>query len=125
MVCGIIGYIGKDTAVPILIQGLHRLEYRGYDSAGIAVVEDGKLCRMRVQGKVQGLTARLTEGQFDSTIGMGHTRWATHGKPSEDNAHPHVSQSGDIMIVHNGIIENYHPITRATDDAWVHLYFRN
>ena len=110
MVCGIIGYIGKDTAVPILIQGLHRLEYRGYDSAGIAVVEDGKLCRMRVQGKVQGLTARLAEGQFDSTIGMGHTRWATHGKPSEDNAHPHVSQSGDIMIVHNGIIENYHPL---------------
>ncbi len=110
--CGIIGYIGNDTAVPILIQGLHRLEYRGYDSAGIAVLEDGKLCRVRVQGKVDGLTARLANGQFSSTIGMGHTRWATHGKPSEDNAHPHVSKSGDIMVVHNGIIENHQILRR-------------
>lgn len=105
--CGIIGYIGHAAAVPILIRGLHRLEYRGYDSAGIAVNEDGKLCRVRAMGKVDGLGARLEEGQFTSTVGMGHTRWATHGKPSEDNAHPHVSQNGAIMVVHNGIIENY------------------
>ncbi len=108
--CGIIGYIGNDTAVPILIQGLHRLEYRGYDSAGIAVLENGKLCRVRVQGKVESLTARLAEGQFSSTIGMGHTRWATHGKPSEANAHPHLSHSGTVMVVHNGIIENYYSL---------------
>lgn len=110
--CGIIGYIGKDTAVPILIRGLHRLEYRGYDSAGIAVIEDRKLCRVRAEGKVDGLTARLANGQFSSTIGMGHTRWATHGKPSEDNAHPHISRNGDIMVVHNGIIENYQVLRR-------------
>ena len=108
--CGIIGYIGNDTAVPILIKGLHRLEYRGYDSAGIAVIEDDKLCRVRVKGKVDSLGAKLVDGQFASTIGMGHTRWATHGQPSEDNAHPHVSQNGAIMVVHNGIIENYYKL---------------
>jgi glucosamine--fructose-6-phosphate aminotransferase (isomerizing) len=107
-VCGIVGYVGKEAAVPILIQGLHRLEYRGYDSAGIAIIEDGALCRVRVQGKVDSLSAKLANGRFSSTIGMGHTRWATHGKPSEDNAHPHASQSGTIMVVHNGIIENYY-----------------
>jgi glutamine---fructose-6-phosphate transaminase (isomerizing) len=106
-VCGIIGYIGHDAVVPILIQGLHRLEYRGYDSAGIALLEEGKLCRVRVQGKVDSLTNKIAQSQFRSTIGMGHTRWATHGKPSEVNAHPHASASGAIMVVHNGIIENY------------------
>jgi glucosamine--fructose-6-phosphate aminotransferase (isomerizing) len=106
-VCGIIGYIGHDAVVPILIQGLHRLEYRGYDSAGIAILEEGKLCRVRVQGKVDGLVNKIAQSQFRSTIGMGHTRWATHGKPSEENAHPHASTSGAIMVVHNGIIENY------------------
>jgi glucosamine--fructose-6-phosphate aminotransferase (isomerizing) len=105
--CGIIGYIGHEAAVPILIRGLHRLEYRGYDSAGIAVNEHGTLCRVRAMGKVDGLGPRLGEKNFTSTVGMGHTRWATHGKPSEDNAHPHVSQNGTIMVVHNGIIENY------------------
>lgn len=105
--CGIIGYIGRDAVVPILIQGLHRLEYRGYDSAGIAVLEHGKLCRVRVEGKVEGLTSKLAHSQFRSTIGMGHTRWATHGKPSERNAHPHASTTERIMVVHNGIIENH------------------
>ena len=108
--CGIIGYIGKDVAVPILLQGLYRLEYRGYDSAGVAVLENDKLCRVRVQGKVDSLNTKLGEGQFTSTIGMGHTRWATHGKPSEANAHPHASRNGAIMVVHNGIIENYSPL---------------
>jgi glucosamine--fructose-6-phosphate aminotransferase (isomerizing) len=108
--CGIIGYIGDKPAVPILIRGLQRLEYRGYDSAGIAVIEDGKLYRVRGQGKVAGLAARLADGHFASTIGMGHTRWATHGEPSEANAHPHVSANGAIMVVHNGIIENYYSL---------------
>ncbi len=108
--CGIIGYIGHEQALPILIQGLHRLEYRGYDSAGVAMLEDGHLCRIRGQGKVDRLASKLAQGQFTSTIGMGHTRWATHGKPSEENAHPHVSTDGSIMIVHNGIIENYYTL---------------
>ena len=105
--CGIIGYVGNKCAVPILLEGLHRLEYRGYDSAGIAVIEDGQLSRVRIQGKVNALVARLAERPFDSTIGMGHTRWATHGKPSEANAHPHTNGDETIMVVHNGIIENY------------------
>ena len=105
--CGIIGYIGHEQAYPILIRGLQRLEYRGYDSAGIAVFDNGKLCRVRVRGKVEQLADKLAEGKFESSIGIGHTRWATHGKPSEQNAHPHASANGTIMIVHNGIIENY------------------
>jgi glucosamine--fructose-6-phosphate aminotransferase (isomerizing) len=108
--CGIIGYIGAKPAVPILIRGLQRLEYRGYDSAGIAIIENEKLYRVRGQGKVAGLAARLAEGQFQSTIGIGHTRWATHGEPSEANAHPHVSTNGAIMVVHNGIVENYYAL---------------
>ena len=109
-VCGIIGYIGERTAVPILIRGLQRLEYRGYDSAGIAVVEDGALHRVRGKGKVASLAHQVEQCQFTGTIGMGHTRWATHGEPSESNAHPHVSQNGAIMVVHNGIIENYYAL---------------
>ncbi|MGE3535843.1 MAG: glutamine--fructose-6-phosphate transaminase (isomerizing) [Candidatus Tectimicrobiota bacterium] len=105
--CGIIGYVGSKHAVPILVEGLHRLEYRGYDSAGIAVIEDGELCRVRMQGKVKSLAAQLAERPLESTIGMGHTRWATHGRPSETNAHPHASTDERVMVVHNGIIENY------------------
>src|SRR5215510_12286177 len=105
--CGIVGYIGNKQVVPILLEGLHRLEYRGYDSAGIALMEGGELCRVRMQGKVSSLTAQLAERSFESTIGMGHTRWATHGKPSEANAHPHANGDESIMVVHNGIIENY------------------
>jgi glucosamine--fructose-6-phosphate aminotransferase (isomerizing) len=105
--CGIIGYIGHRQAVPILLEGLHRLEYRGYDSAGIAVLKGGELCRVRMEGKVSSLAAQLTEWPFESTVGMGHTRWATHGKPSEVNAHPHANGDETLMVVHNGIIENY------------------
>ena len=105
--CGIVGYVGNKHVVPILLEGLHRLEYRGYDSAGIAVVEDGELCRVRMQGKVSSLAGWLAERPFASTIGMGHTRWATHGKPSEGNAHPHANGDESVMVVHNGIIENY------------------
>src|SRR5574341_805581 len=105
--CGIVGYIGNKCAVPILLEGLHRLEYRGYDSAGIAVIERGALCRVRMPGKVNSLASQLAERPFASTMGMGHTRWATHGKPSEANAHPHANGDETIMVVHNGIIENY------------------
>lgn len=110
IVCGIIGYIGENAAVPILVRGLQRLEYRGYDSAGIAVVEDQELYRVRDKGKVATLSAQLENSHFSSTIGMGHTRWATHGEPSQANAHPHASHSGSIMVVHNGIIENYYAL---------------
>ncbi len=104
--CGIVGYIGRDDAITVLLDGLRRLEYRGYDSAGIALVVNGELKVVRAQGKLRDLERRLfNRGQFVSTFGVGHTRWATHGRPSEENAHPHCS--GPIALVHNGIIENY------------------
>lgn len=105
--CGIIGYIGNKPATPILIEGLRRLEYRGYDSAGIAVIENDEVCRVRMPGKVDKLAARVAQHQFEGTTGIGHTRWATHGKPSEANAHPHANDNETIMLIHNGIIENY------------------
>ena len=105
--CGIIGYIGNKPATPILIEGLRRLEYRGYDSAGIAVIENDAVCRVRMPGKVERLAAKMAQHQFEGTIGIGHTRWATHGKPSEANAHPHANGDETIMLIHNGIIENY------------------
>lgn len=106
--CGIIGYIGEDPVVPILTKGLQRLEYRGYDSAGIAVINgNNKLSRVRIEGKVHNLASRLSNRYSGSTVGIGHTRWATHGKPSEDNAHPHTCCKNEVMIVHNGIIENH------------------
>ncbi len=105
--CGIIGYIGNKPATPILIEGLRRLEYRGYDSAGIAVIENREVCRVRMPGKVDKLASRIAKHQFEGTIGIGHTRWATHGKPSETNAHPHANGAETIMLIHNGIIENY------------------
>ena len=103
--CGIIGYIGSQNAVPVLLDGLKRLEYRGYDSAGVAVLCDGKITVRRSVGKLANLEKTLAGGDLSSTVGIGHTRWATHGKPSEQNAHPH--RSGSLALVHNGIIENY------------------
>ncbi len=103
--CGIIGYIGKEPAVPILIEGLKKLEYRGYDSAGVAVLQSGKFEVRRAVGKLQNLEALLRSETLNGGIGVGHVRWATHGRPSEDNAHPH--RAGSIVVVHNGIIENY------------------
>ncbi len=106
--CGIVGYIGKRQAYPILIKGLKRLEYRGYDSAGVALInENGELGVYKAKGKVSGLEAVAEKGDTTGSIGIAHTRWATHGVPSEANAHPHVSQSGHLTLVHNGIIENY------------------
>jgi glucosamine--fructose-6-phosphate aminotransferase (isomerizing) len=111
--CGIIGYVGPRPVVPVLIDGLKRLEYRGYDSAGIAVVEEGAVKVRRVQGKINALEASLFKDPLAGAYGIGHTRWATHGRPSEENAHPHRDCSGDIVIVHNGIIENYMPLKAA------------
>jgi glutamine---fructose-6-phosphate transaminase (isomerizing) len=104
--CGIVGYVGSKEAYPILIKGLKRLEYRGYDSAGIALL-NGKLNVYKKKGKVSDLESVLKETNLKSTIGIGHTRWATHGEPNDANAHPHYSQSGKLAIIHNGIIENY------------------
>lgn len=106
--CGIVGYIGKREAYPVLIKGLHRLEYRGYDSAGVALVNDeGKMNIYKARGKVSDLETTAKDKDCSGTTGIAHTRWATHGEPSVKNAHPHASESGDLAIVHNGIIENY------------------
>ncbi len=106
--CGIVGYIGNKDAYPILIKGLHRLEYRGYDSAGVALVNaKGELNVYKTRGKVANLEAFCAQNDVSGTIGIAHTRWATHGEPSDRNAHPHYSQSKTIAMIHNGIIENY------------------
>jgi glucosamine--fructose-6-phosphate aminotransferase (isomerizing) len=105
--CGIVGYVGPRDAVPVIVEGLRRLEYRGYDSAGIAVVTKGKLERRRSVGKLRNLEENLAASPLTGEFGLGHTRWATHGRPSEENAHPHQDCSGDLVVVHNGIIENY------------------
>jgi glucosamine--fructose-6-phosphate aminotransferase (isomerizing) len=108
--CGIIGYVGEDQVVPLLLDGLKRLEYRGYDSAGIAILETQRILRFRCAGKVRALETDLKRESLSSTIGIGHTRWATHGAPTEENAHPHLDCHGKIAVVHNGIIENYLPL---------------
>src|SRR6187397_2604693 len=105
--CGIIGYIGSKQVVPILIDGLRRLEYRGYDSAGVAVVRDGNIELRRSAGKLARLEEVIANHPLEGEYGIGHTRWATHGRPTEENAHPHRDCTGRIVVVHNGIIENY------------------
>ena len=107
--CGIVGYIGNKEAFPILINGLRRLEYRGYDSAGIALLNGG-MTVFKKAGKVSELEKIVNHDHVMANIGIGHTRWATHGEPNDRNAHPHLSQSGDLAIIHNGIIENYSSI---------------
>ena len=104
--CGIVGAVAARDVVPILMEGLRRLEYRGYDSAGLAIIEDGDIKRLRRAGKVQELQTALNENPVAGVMGISHTRWATHGAPNETNAHPHMS-GNNIAIVHNGIIENY------------------
>ena len=106
--CGIVGYIGPKRVVPLILDGLRRLEYRGYDSAGIAVVgESGKLEVRRAPGKLRNLEESIRVTPLEGLYGIGHTRWATHGRPTEENAHPHRDCKGEIVVVHNGIIENY------------------
>jgi glucosamine--fructose-6-phosphate aminotransferase (isomerizing) len=112
--CGIVGYIGNRRAVPIILDGLRRLEYRGYDSAGLAVFcgEDNPLAVRRASGKLRNLEEAIRLDPVDGGYGIGHTRWATHGRPTEENAHPHRDCKGEIVVVHNGIIENYIPLKR-------------
>ncbi|PYX77353.1 MAG: glutamine--fructose-6-phosphate transaminase (isomerizing) [Acidobacteria bacterium] len=139
--CGIVGYVGKKRVVPVIIEGLRRLEYRGYDSAGIAVAGNGDGLQVRrAEGKLRNLEETIRLKPLDGTYGIGHTRWATHGRPTEENAHPHRDCSGHVVVVHNGIIENYlalkkrlieegHKFTTETDtEVIAHLvekYFLN
>jgi glutamine---fructose-6-phosphate transaminase (isomerizing) len=115
--CGIIGVIGQEPAAPQLIDALKRLEYRGYDSAGVATLESGKLTRRRAEGKLKNLEARLVREPLAGTIGIGHTRWATHGRPTENNAHPHATEK--LAVVHNGIIENFSELRRELEKQGV------
>ncbi|MCJ7691091.1 MAG: glutamine--fructose-6-phosphate transaminase (isomerizing) [Clostridiaceae bacterium] len=105
--CGIVGYYGNREASPIMVEGLSKLEYRGYDSAGIAVIDDGTLRVIKCKGRLANLEAQLIENPLSGKVGIGHTRWATHGKPSDENSHPHTNEKETISVVHNGIIENY------------------
>ena len=106
--CGIVGYIGHRKAYPIILEGLKRLEYRGYDSAGIALFDGTDIQLSKTKGKVADLQNKLEkEISTKGSVGIGHTRWATHGVPNDVNSHPHYSNSGDLVIIHNGIIENY------------------
>src|SRR6187402_3541806 len=115
--CGIVGYVGAKPAEGVVIEGLRRLEYRGYDSAGIALVDGGKIVSDKRAGKLANLEKAIEESPLpQSTTGIGHTRWATHGAPNDTNAHPHLSQNGDFAIIHNGIIENYAALKKALMD---------
>ena len=105
--CGIVGYVGSRNVVDVLVHGLSRLEYRGYDSAGISVMEEGSVTSIKAKGRLSNLEEKLKNNTFSSPLGIGHTRWATHGAPSDENSHPHNSNNGRISVVHNGIIENY------------------
>src|SRR5919197_6391348 len=113
--CGIVGYVGPGEALPIVLGGLRRLEYRGYDSAGVAVVDGGLDVRKRA-GKLGELESALSAARAPhSRVGIGHTRWATHGPPTDRNAHPHVDCTGRIAVIHNGIIENHHDLRTALE----------
>ncbi len=116
--CGIVGYIGTRKAVPIILEGLKRLEYRGYDSAGLAVYcDDGQFAVRRAKGKLRNLEEAIRMSPLDGTFGIGHTRWATHGRPTEENAHPHRDCKGDVVVVHNGIVENYLALKQRLQEA--------
>lgn len=115
--CGIVGYIGKKSATPFLIEGLTKLEYRGYDSAGIAVFDGQNIRIEKSVGRLSALTDKIEGNIPIGSIGIGHTRWATHGRPSDLNAHPHTDCSGDFVVVHNGIIENYLSLKEELQDS--------
>ena len=114
--CGIVGYIGNRDAVHLLLKGLKRLEYRGYDSAGIAVLTDGHIHSIKKSGKVAQLKVLVDDTPMKGNIGIAHTRWATHGEPNDINAHPHLDHTGKIALIHNGIIENHETIRKVLDE---------
>ena len=117
--CGIVGYIGEKNATPIIIEGLKKLEYRGYDSAGIAVFNNGEINIRRVSGKIAYLDKLINEKPIEGSPGIGHTRWATHGVPNEHNAHPHLGYKGNVVLVHNGIVENYLEIKKELESTGI------
>jgi len=117
--CGIIGYTGKEAALPLILGGLERLEYRGYDSAGVALVENGSLIVEKRVGKIRELVKNLWGKPYRGKTGIGHTRWATHGEPSLENAHPHTDERGEFAVVHNGIVENYLELRRELEGRGV------
>ena len=124
--CGIVGYVGKKRVVPVIIDGLRRLEYRGYDSAGIAVAGNGEGLQVRrAEGKLRNLEEVIQLKPLDGTYGIGHTRWATHGRPTEENAHPHRDCTGKIVVVHNGIVENYLGLKKKLIDEGPQVRHRN
>ena len=110
--CGIVGYIGKQKAAPFIIEGLKRLEYRGYDSAVVAVIQNGAFAIAKKTGRVANLEKEAGQHILSGTCGIGHTRWATHGSVTDHNAHPHISSDGKIALIHNGVIENYSSIKK-------------
>src|ERR1700730_8576775 len=113
--CGIVGYIGARQAAPFLIEGLRRLEYRGYDSAGIATISQGALVVTKQAGRLDNLVQKLAEFPSSGQIGIGHTRWATHGPATDINAHPHIGGDSAVAVVHNGVIENFRPIKQRLE----------
>src|SRR5947209_7949247 len=117
--CGIVGYTGRREAEPILVEGLQRLEYRGYDSAGLATLAGSDLCLRKSVGRIADLKSLLQRQPAPGTCGISHTRWATHGGVTQDNAHPHVAGDGEIAIVHNGVIENYTALKRQLQNDGV------
>ena len=117
--CGIVGYFGNKDSVPILINGLKRLEYRGYDSAGLVVIGDDQLHLLKKAGKVVDLQSMVDDSTIKGDCGIAHTRWATHGAPNDINAHPHLDQTGKIALVHNGIIENFETLKKVLLDKGV------
>ena len=108
--CGIVGYVGTRKAATIILEGLKRLEYRGYDSAGLAIAQEGRIDLVKTVGRVEQLSKAVSKVRLPGTVGLGHTRWATHGGVTEANAHPHVSSDGKFALIHNGVIENYSQI---------------
>ena len=113
--CGIVGVVGSEKSVSIILEGLKKLEYRGYDSAGIAIIEKGKFSTVKEEGKISRLETALKKKKLNSKIGIGHTRWATHGRPSKENSHPHASSK--ICVVHNGIVENHQELRKRLEKA--------
>jgi len=119
--CGIIGYVGGDEVVPVILDGLRRLEYRGYDSAGMAVLGNGEIGILRAAGKLGNLEQRAYHEPLHGTVGLGHTRWATHGAPTEANAHPQTDSAHSVAVVHNGILENYSALRQSLTKAGIEL----